>query len=195
MRVRDENKIAAIRAHAIGIISRDGIDGFAMNGLARAARVSPGTLYIYYRDKEDLLIQLCTAVSQEILSSSVKGLKAEMSFKEGLSLQWKNRFRYLKNFPLEVRFVEQLRYSPLYRKVSAALEQNHGDLLGSFMSNAVSKNELIALPFEVYWSLAFAPLYQLVKFEAREEPGALPFTLSPALYKKALDLVIKGLTP
>jgi len=36
--------------------------------------------------------------------------------------------------------------------------------MSRFIKNAVANGELLKLPFEVYWSVAFAPLYQLFKF-------------------------------
>jgi len=46
MRIRDEQKEKAIREKALKMIVKDGIEGFSMQKLAKAANVSPGTLYI-----------------------------------------------------------------------------------------------------------------------------------------------------
>ncbi|HOZ87501.1 MAG TPA: helix-turn-helix domain-containing protein, partial [Bacteroidia bacterium] len=58
MRIRDENKEAAIRKKAIEMIVNEGFDGLSMAKLAKAAGVSPATIYIYYKNREDLLHQL-----------------------------------------------------------------------------------------------------------------------------------------
>jgi hypothetical protein len=53
------------------------------------------------------------------------------------------------------------------------------------------------LPIEVFWSVAYAPLYQLVKFhmDGKSLPGAGVFKLTDAIMYKTLDLVLKGLKP
>jgi TetR/AcrR family transcriptional regulator, multidrug resistance operon repressor len=47
MRTRDEQKEITIREKALEMIVEQGFDGFSMQKLAKAAKVSPGTLYIY----------------------------------------------------------------------------------------------------------------------------------------------------
>ena len=37
---------------------KGGFNGFSMQKLAKAANVSPATIYIYFKDKEDLIQQL-----------------------------------------------------------------------------------------------------------------------------------------
>jgi hypothetical protein len=53
------------------------------------------------------------------------------------------------------------------------------------------------MPVEVYWSVAFAPLYQLVKFHkhGRGMPGTGPFKLDDKTLMMTLDLVLKALKP
>jgi TetR/AcrR family transcriptional regulator, multidrug resistance operon repressor len=94
MRTRDENKEAAIRQKALEMIVKHGFDGFSMQKLARAASVSPATIYIYFKDREDLLLQLCQEVSQKMMDATLKDFDPAMSFSEGLKLQWINRARY-----------------------------------------------------------------------------------------------------
>jgi TetR/AcrR family transcriptional regulator, multidrug resistance operon repressor len=46
MRSRDENKEQAIRTEALENAVKDGFDGLSMQKLAKAAAVSPATVYI-----------------------------------------------------------------------------------------------------------------------------------------------------
>ena len=50
MRTRDENKEQLVRQKALELIVNQGLEGFSMQKLAKAAAVSPATLYIYYKD-------------------------------------------------------------------------------------------------------------------------------------------------
>ena len=72
MRTRDDNKIQAIREKAVDMIVRQGFDGFSMQKLAKAAHVSPATLYIYYKDREDLIMQLWAAAFKEMAEATLK---------------------------------------------------------------------------------------------------------------------------
>lgn len=91
MRTRDENKEEAIRQKAIELIVTNGLEGFSIHKLAKAANVSPATIYIYYKDKEDLVVNITADVFNKMQEHSLRNFSSDMSFEEGLRIQWKNR--------------------------------------------------------------------------------------------------------
>lgn len=195
MRVRDSNKVSAIRQRAIEMIVKQGFDGFSMQKLAKAAGVSPATLYIYYKDREDLIMQLWEDLFKEMTEATLKNFDPSMSFSEGLRMQWINRARFCMKHPLEMQFMEQLRHSPLQLK-AVEIMQPFKEAMKTFVNNAIRKNELVRLQVEVYWSIAFAPLYNLVKFHLEGKSiGGQKFTLTDKTMNETLALVIKALTP
>lgn len=196
MRTRDINKENSIREKAIEMIVKQGLDGFSMQKLAKAAAVSPATLYIYYKDRDDLVTQIATDISIRMMDISLRGLHPKMSFAEGMALQWKNRMSFYVQFPTDVEFIEQIRYTPNYNSIKKAIRENFGDVLGKFMHNAINRGELNPLPFEVYWCIAFAPLYQLLKFNAQgESPATDNFKITDEIVDQTLQLVLKALKP
>ena len=196
MRTRDENKELAIRQQAMEMVVKEGLDGLTMQRLAKKAGVSPATIYIYFKDRDDLVLKICTKVTNDMLEFTVRNFDADMHFEEGLKIQWENRAAYCMKFPLEMEFVEHVRYSYLYARVRETQTSTFGEVMGKFMNNAIKRKELIKLPFEVYWSVAFAPLYQLIKFHLQERSFVNEhFTLSKDVMMKAFKMVIKALTP
>jgi AcrR family transcriptional regulator len=196
MRTRDINKENTIREKAIGLIVKEGLDGFSMQKLAKAAGVSPATLYIYYKDRDDLITQIATEISNRLIESSLKGLHPKMSFADGMEIQWKNRMEFFLKYPLDIEFIEQIRYTPIYNTIKQTIRKNFGEVLGKFMHNAINRGEVSPLPFEVYWSIAFAPLYQLIKFHMQgESPHNDVFAISDELVNQTLQLVLKALKP
>lgn len=196
MRPRDENKEQAIRQKAMEIIVQQGLDGLSMQKLAKAAGVSPATIYIYYKDKDDLVFQVCSQVSTHMLEDSLQNFDPEMPFAEGLKVQWKNRAAYFMNNPLEVQFIEQMRYTQMYSRVTELLVQQFSEVMGKFVRNAIQRKQLVQLPFEVYWSIAFAPLYQMIKFHNQGKSMVNEeFQLDEPTMAKALELVLKALQP
>ncbi|MCS3800434.1 TetR/AcrR family transcriptional regulator [Niastella sp. OAS944] len=196
MRTRDVNKESAIQEKAIEMIVKQGLDGFSMQKLAKAANVSPATLYIYYKDRDDLISQIASQISVRLMETSLKGLHPKMSFADGLELQWKNRMEFYLTHPLDVEFIEQIRYTPTYASIKDIVRQKFGDVLGKFVHNAINRGELQPLPFEVYWSIAFAPLYQLIKFHTQGySPTNDCFRISDEMLNQTLNLVLKALKP
>jgi len=196
MRTRDEQKEKLIRQKAIEIIVKEGLDGLGMNKVAKAAGVSPATLYIYFKDKEDFISTLCLEVSKKMVADSLVGFDANMNFETGLQVQWDNRLKYFMNNALEMEFMEIMRYTSYYEKVTQMLTETFGTVLGAFTKNAIAKGELLDLPFEVYWSIAFAPLYQLIKFHNQGKSYVNgTFSLEEDTIKQTLSLVLKALRP
>lgn len=197
MRTRDEQKELTIRKKAIEMIVEQGFDGFSMQKLAKAANVSPGTLYIYFKDRDDLIIQLWEAEMKRMADYILKNFDPEASFEEGLKVQWMNRARYLIENPSSMQFMEQIKYSPYHHVSLSRMDSNFQDMMRKFVQNAIRRKELVKLPIEVYWSMAFAPLYQLVKMHitGRGIHGTDKFVLDEKTMNMTLKLVLKALRP
>ena len=119
-----------------------------------------------------------------------------MCLVDGLLLQWNNRYRYFIDNPLNIEASEQLRYSPLYYKTTTKVIEAVGPQLGAFIDNCKRRGELAEMPFELYWAIAFAPLYQLIEFHISNKSYAnAKFSITPALIKKAVAMIVKSLKP
>ena len=58
MRIKDSDKQQRIKAAMVRLILREGIDGASVSKIAKEAGVSPATIYVYYENKEDMLIEV-----------------------------------------------------------------------------------------------------------------------------------------
>ncbi|MEJ7588835.1 MAG: TetR/AcrR family transcriptional regulator [Ferruginibacter sp.] len=196
MRTRDVNKERIIRDKALKMMVEEGLNGFSMQKLARAAGVSPATIYIYFKDKEDLVLQLSREAGQKMVDITLKNFDPSMTFSEGLKVQWINRTKYCMKYPDQMNFLEQLRHSPYSDRLTAMMSEKFKQAMGSFVANAIQRKELVKVPLEVYWSIAFAPLYNLVKFHmAGKSIGGRKFVLTDKIMKATFELVLKALKP
>ncbi|MCF2446394.1 TetR/AcrR family transcriptional regulator [Dyadobacter sp. CY345] len=195
MRTRDTNKEILIRKKAIEMIVSHGFDGLSMHKLAKAASVSVATIYIYFKDREDLIQQLYTEEFEKMTVATLVNFNPECHFDEGLRIQWMNRLKYCLENPLSMTFMEQMKHSPLIDR--SKIDRRFIDAMTQFVHTAISTKELIQLPIEIYWSIAFAPLYQLVKFHisGTSMPGRPPFVLDEKQIDLTLSLVLKALKP
>jgi TetR/AcrR family transcriptional repressor of multidrug resistance operon len=195
MRQRDENKAAAIREHAIRMIVEQGFDGLSMQKLAKQAGISPSTIYIYFESRKDLLTKLYMETESRFEDDALSNFSPDIPFEEGLRIQWKNRLKNIVAHPLEYRFHEQFRNSPLI---------NHNEIqprtfrkaMQQFVRNAEKRGEIRALPPEIFWAIAYGPFYTLVKFHLdRASMSGKPFSLTESKLKQAFGLVISALKP
>src|SRR5215204_1827560 len=124
MRIRDEAKEIAIRKKAMELIVQEGFDGLSMHKLARAADVSVATIYIYYKDREDLILSLCEEETTRMTEATLKDFDPYMSFSDGLKNQWKNRAAFWLKNPIEAQFLERMRHSPYQEKILIFLKKD-----------------------------------------------------------------------
>lgn len=197
MRTRDVHKEDLVRRKAIELIVQEGIEHFSMNRLARDCGISVGTLYIYYRDKEDLIIQLGREISKPFFDIMLRDFSPDMPFRTGLLQQWKNRAYYNLTYPLESAFVEIIRHTPYQQQVVETTMQPFKDAMWRFVDKSIKAGELIPISsIQVFWSIAYGPLYILLRFHHEKKGvGNEPFQITDPVLQEAFDLVLKALTP
>lgn len=194
MRTKDENKEWTIREKAVEMIVHEGFDGLSMHKLAKAANISVSTIYIYFKNREDLLNQLYTEGVETFVQETMKGFDPEMDFETGMWQQWKNRFHYISKYPLHYLFYEQFRNSPLIKRQRGTQEETFKKAMQRFFMNATEKGEIVPLPAEVFWALAYGPFYTLVKFHLEKASmTGLPFSLSDDLLELAFQRAMRSL--
>ncbi|PAM96666.1 TetR family transcriptional regulator [Flavobacterium sp. IR1] len=198
MRVRDVDKENLVIENAIDQIVRDGFQGFSMNKLAKACSVSVATLYIYYKDKDDLIQKIGAKIALKFFAGTVKGFSPEMSFAEGLWTQWENRARFTMLYPKEVAFFEIVKHSPHAEVILDSIEEFSAfrAIMKRFIDNAIENKDVAPMAFEAFWSVAYGPLYTLLNFHTEgKSMGGKPFKLTTEIMRDAFQATIKGLKP
>ncbi|MBO0948117.1 TetR/AcrR family transcriptional regulator [Fibrella forsythiae] len=196
MRTRDTDKELLVRKRAISMLVNDGLDGFSMNKLAKACGISVATLYIYFQDKDDLIQQIGLDISRNFVASTFDGFSPDMPFAEGLRKQWENRARFAMAFPDEVAYHDMIRHTHYGDYILDEVVTTFKNVMATFIQNAITNHELKPVAPEVFWSVAYGPLYTLLRFHReRQGLGGKPFQLSDDLLEDALQMVLNGLKP
>jgi AcrR family transcriptional regulator len=195
MRIRDENKEAAIREKAMEMIVKEGFDGLSMQKLAKAAGVSPATIYIYFKNREDMVQQLFKVAQNAFTETVLKDFDPEANLEDGLWRQWKNRLLYIEKYPVYFQFYEQFRNTHLINHKSVDMSAFRVSMK-LFVKNAIKRGELAKMEPEIFWSIAYGSFYSLVKFHLQEKKFmSETFRLTDAKLKQTLKMVVKSLKP
>lgn len=178
------------------MIVEEGFQGFSMNRLAKICGISVATLYIYYNDKDDLIKKIGVEIGRNFFYTMLKDFSPEMSFKDGLRKQWENRAKFALKYPKEVACYEIIRHTTHGDYILAESLKEFKTAMGDFFTNAVNKKELVPVSLEVFWSIAYGPLYTLLRFHNEGKSiGGHPFKFSKKTMEEAFALTIKALTP
>lgn len=112
MKQRDENKIQQIFTATLQLVVKKGVAGITMRQIAKAANMATGTLYIYFRDKDELVNQLYSNCRASSVNAYFHGYKDKVAYKKGFKTIWNNILDdRIKNFDVYV-FMEQCYHSP-----------------------------------------------------------------------------------
>jgi len=196
MRPKSVEKEEAIRTIALRIIADEGLENLSMQKLAKAANISPRTIYIKYENKEDLLVKLFI---EEVLGAYEQAVLANfdpnMAFPDGVRLLWLNAFHYLKSNRHAFALMRYGKSSPLLNKAFGEKNIKEGDFfkpIHQFLQSNVSNGLIAGFPLEVLRALLFAPLVELMieYFDYELRPKQI---ITEELVLKSCDVVVKGI--
>lgn len=118
MRIRDTNKEQAVIQATIEMVNTIGFASASINKIAKAAGVSVATIYIYHKNKEDLMMNVYYDVKEKIISAYFKGITNEQTTREQLHTLWNNIINVGKEVAHLLQYADQFSNSPFSDKIS-----------------------------------------------------------------------------
>jgi AcrR family transcriptional regulator len=196
MRPKNLDKEQAIRSIALQIIAEEGLENLTMQKLAAAAGISPRTIYIKYKDKDDLLVKLYI---EEVLgnyeTAVLDGFNPEIFFADGVKKLWLNAFLYFKNNRHAFALMQYGKSSPLLNKAYQEMNIKEGDFFAPvlrFLELNVAKGAIKDFPQQVQRALLFAPALDLVNeyFDYLDRPKQI---ITDEVFMACCEVVIRGM--
>lgn len=162
MRHKDDNKHLAICDAAIELITINGFADTSISKIAKAANVSPATIYVYFENKEDLLNKVYLFVKQDMSKHLLTGINPSFSVEEAFKTIWNNFYNYAIENPLRFAFTEQFANSPL---VAGCREESMDFFQPLLLLFERGKNEKVFkdISLELFIAFTFVPLTGLIK--------------------------------
>jgi len=118
VKLKDKNKENAIIEQTLDIVYETGIAGVKMSKLAKRVGISPSTLYVYFKTKEDLIVSIGFKILQQISEGLNSALADSISFENKLRAKWIHMLQFRLNHEREINFMEQWMQSPYFDKSS-----------------------------------------------------------------------------
>lgn len=160
------NKHTAVLNAALKLFAENGFHSAPISQVASLANVGVGTIYRYFKDKDELVHAVSDIVEQTIQEKLIDSLDPLQSVREQF-VQLIIRFvDYMRLHPLEFKFLEQYYSSPygVEKKRSKFMSEEGGDLanpiIDLFFEN---QGRLIKdIPLPLFLSMTFGPLIFLL---------------------------------
>jgi len=116
MKPKDLNKELAIIDQTLNIVSETGIAGLKMSKLAKRVGISPSTLYVYFKTKEDLIVSIGFKILKMISVELGALLDDSKTFDQNLKAKWIHMLNFHLNHEKELNFMESWMQSPFFDK-------------------------------------------------------------------------------
>ena len=158
MRIKDKSKQEAIILATVKLVNEIGFVSSSVSKIAKLANVSPATLYIYYKNKEDLLISTYIDIKQKLSRAMLDGIDETKPIRDILEEFWHNAFDFIgKNADL-FQYAEQFSNSPYSEKVNKSEVEKHFTPLMNILQRGIDEKIIKDVHPEMLAAFMFYPI-------------------------------------
>lgn len=112
MRTRDDKKQEALYLATIKLVNEIGFAASSVAKIAKEAGVSPATLYVYFKNKEDLLVSTYVEIKLGMGAALLDAYEDTLPIHDILHKIWHKSFNYVAENRQEFQYAEQFSNSP-----------------------------------------------------------------------------------
>ncbi len=162
MRIKDETKRLAIIDNTLDIVFEKGFAGVKMSTLAKKIGISVSTLYVYYKNKEDLIVSIATELIEQQTKNSIQDITEDLPFKLKMKAMWLYWINFSINHSKEMNFITQVKKSPYYDKVPITVKESKSRLGTDLFELGKREGLLRDVSNEILESVISAILFETV---------------------------------
>lgn len=151
---------------SLELIAEMGFHNAPMASIANSAKVSAGTIYRYFENKDVLIIELYNKVESKIRSKILEEYKQEETPRGKFIQLFTSLVKYFIENPIDFRFVEQFHNSPYgvacRRNKIFEVKEDH-NIFHDLFEYCILQRTIKDLPVVVLYALTFGPLMNLAR--------------------------------
>ena len=152
MRTKDERKLMAIFDATVNLTAKVGIAGLKMSLIAKEADIAAGTIYLYYKNKKELLNAVYSNLKSEGIFSVI-GKIEHLPIQVQLYRLWEVAFEYHVAHNNKSIFIEQFELSPMISSENKTLEEDSISYLHSTLEEAKKRSIVKSIDNHIIISL------------------------------------------
>ena len=124
------------------LMAKEGLHHLSMHKLAKEAGIAAGTIYLYFKSKDELLAQFARRVFNKFVTAIEEGFDESQSFFEQYRRMWWNIWHFLQENPTILSNMNQYRSLPGFLETCKEMEHSCWD---QFCFKGQAANELADL--------------------------------------------------
>jgi AcrR family transcriptional regulator len=170
------------------LVTEQGLYDTPMSQVAKKAKVAAGTIYHYFENKEQLILELYHHAKEKMGEALVREHRLDSTYQERFAMYWRDLFRfYLQNERI-FKFLEQFDNSPFYNKVAKESHKKYYQPVIDFLEQGMKTQIIESMDVALAISLLHGSIASLAKAHLTGE-----YSVDQARLYQAIRFCWKGL--
>ena len=184
MRTRDDEKQSALFEATVKLVNEIGFVASSVSKIAKEAKVSPATIYVYHQNKEELLVSTYVKIKLNLSRAILDDFDDTLPIRDIIKNVWLSMFAYMSEHPDYFIYTEQFANSPYTELVDkAALEKYFNPIL-DVLKRGVEQKIIKDVDPHLLGAFLFQPIFHLANptkchgFELNEDNIETAFAMA-----------------
>lgn len=161
MRIKDVNKQEAIIKATVELVNEIGFVSSSVAKIAKRANVSPATLYIYYKNKDDLLVSTYIEIKKKMSRVLLKNIDETKPLRDVIFDIWRNGFEFVKDNRAFYQYAEQFSNSPYSELIDHKKLEKHFEPMYKVLQRGIDEKIIKDVSFDILAVFIFYPIMLL----------------------------------
>jgi AcrR family transcriptional regulator len=161
MRIKDFHKQEAIIEATVELVNEIGFVSSSVSKIAKRAGVSPATIYIYYKNKEDLLVSTYIDIKTKLGKAAIKNIDESKPIRDIIKNVWVSLFDYIQKNKDYFRFTEQFLHSPFSELVKKEEVEKVFEPIYKIVSKGIEQKIIKDINYDILSAFIFYPIITL----------------------------------
>jgi len=161
--VKKIDKKTLILDTTLELLSENGFHGTPISLIAEKAEIGAGTIYRYFKNKEELINELFIEIQRRIIKAMYCNYDETAPYHERFKVLWINMINYYRKHPKDLIFIEQHRYAPYVSTLTRSESMRIISPVLLFFLEGKKKKYIKHLPLYTIIGLIYGPIVTIIK--------------------------------
>ena len=171
MRIKDDIKQDALFEATVKLVNEIGFASSSVSKIAKEACVSPATIYVYHKNKEDLLVKTYIQIKKNIGRAIHEDFDDSLPIRDILKNVWFKMFDHISKHPDYFQYTEQFSNSPYQSLVDKQDIETYFDPIINVLLKGIEQKIIKNVDFDILTVSVVIPLPNVIEVGVRLAPA------------------------
>jgi len=161
MRTKDEHKKEALFKATVKLVNEIGFASSSVSKIAKEAGVSPSTIYVFFKNKEDLLVSTYVEIKRNMADAFLDDFDERLPIRDIIKGVWFSMLKYISNNLEKYDYLEQFANSPFGALVDKDALEKYCNPILNVLERGIEQKIIKNVNRELLSAFMFQPIARL----------------------------------